>query len=301
MSCIYILWIRQLTCYIRSVRGSLLPSANPFSIWWLSVLVSGQFFDERVKVAIYNFSSRGDRHDGSFHLDVQRYRVALGLTVWVSQERWWRRCQEFSLCSENTGWRDGRRGARDYRAGRLYDCGVSPGRLGVGSGGDRFYGPGRLPVYCTWHCGCFAAVGFSMLSVGNEFFSDADLFSFGRAFPSRHAPPVLEAIAIFDPLAYGVDGLRAAFLASSHFGLVIDFGRSRSPLSCSWRWVVISFIGSSCSKKRVGRLRSAASIDHDRIEPSVENRLPSGTIPLEPNEKSVLALCQNGPCNLAHC
>ena len=48
-------------------------------------------------------------------------------------------------------------------------------------------------------------------------------FLSGALYPLRNAPPVLEAIARIDPLAYGVDGLRAAFLGSSHFGLVTDF------------------------------------------------------------------------------
>lgn len=48
-------------------------------------------------------------------------------------------------------------------------------------------------------------------------------FLSGALYPLRNAPPVLEAVARIDPLAYGVDGLRAAFLGTSHFGILTDF------------------------------------------------------------------------------
>src|ERR1700726_1545671 len=48
-------------------------------------------------------------------------------------------------------------------------------------------------------------------------------FLSGALYPLQHAPPVLEAVARIDPLAYGVDGLRAAFLGTSHFGMLTDF------------------------------------------------------------------------------
>ena len=49
-------------------------------------------------------------------------------------------------------------------------------------------------------------------------------FLSGALYPLQHAPPVLEAVARIDPLAYGVDGLRGALLGSSHFGMATDFG-----------------------------------------------------------------------------
>jgi ABC-2 type transport system permease protein len=49
-------------------------------------------------------------------------------------------------------------------------------------------------------------------------------FLSGALYPLKNAPAVLEAIARADPLAYGVDGLRGAFLGTWHFGLVTDFG-----------------------------------------------------------------------------
>ena len=79
----------------------------------------------------------------------------------------------------------------------------------------------------------FTALGTAIASLLSDFQGFQLVMNFlvmpiyflsGALYPLRHAPPVLEAIARIDPLAYGVDGLRAAFLGSSHFGLITDFG-----------------------------------------------------------------------------
>jgi ABC-2 type transport system permease protein len=49
-------------------------------------------------------------------------------------------------------------------------------------------------------------------------------FLSGALFPLDMAPQALSIIARFDPLTYGVDGLRGAFLGVSHFGMITDFG-----------------------------------------------------------------------------
>jgi ABC-2 type transport system permease protein len=49
-------------------------------------------------------------------------------------------------------------------------------------------------------------------------------FLSGALFPLDSAPPALAMIAKFNPLSYGVDGLRGAFLLSSHFGMGVDLG-----------------------------------------------------------------------------
>jgi ABC-2 type transport system permease protein len=47
-------------------------------------------------------------------------------------------------------------------------------------------------------------------------------FLSGALFPLHNLPKALEALTRLDPLSYGVDGLRAAFLGKAHFGIVTD-------------------------------------------------------------------------------
>jgi ABC-2 type transport system permease protein len=47
-------------------------------------------------------------------------------------------------------------------------------------------------------------------------------FLSGALFPLDNQHTVLKIITRFDPLSYGVDGLRAALLGASHFGVAID-------------------------------------------------------------------------------
>ncbi len=49
-------------------------------------------------------------------------------------------------------------------------------------------------------------------------------FLSGSLFPLDSAPAALRWIAIFNPLSYGVDGLRAVFTHASHFSVWTDFG-----------------------------------------------------------------------------
>ncbi len=49
-------------------------------------------------------------------------------------------------------------------------------------------------------------------------------FLSGALFPLDTAPAALGIIARLDPLSYGVDGLRGAFLQASHFGIAQDLG-----------------------------------------------------------------------------
>jgi ABC-2 type transport system permease protein len=48
-------------------------------------------------------------------------------------------------------------------------------------------------------------------------------FLSGALFPLDTAPVALKWIAVFNPLAYGVDGLRHVFLGMSHYGIWTDF------------------------------------------------------------------------------
>jgi len=47
-------------------------------------------------------------------------------------------------------------------------------------------------------------------------------FLSGALFPLQGLPAVLAAITRVDPLSYGVDGLRSALIAQSHFGFLTD-------------------------------------------------------------------------------
>lgn len=47
-------------------------------------------------------------------------------------------------------------------------------------------------------------------------------FLSGALFPLKGIPQFLQIIASFDPLSYGVDAIRAAFIGQSHFGVQTD-------------------------------------------------------------------------------
>ena len=49
-------------------------------------------------------------------------------------------------------------------------------------------------------------------------------FLSGALFPLSTVPKALQVIASVDPLAYGVDGLRAALTGVAHYGIALDLG-----------------------------------------------------------------------------
>lgn len=49
-------------------------------------------------------------------------------------------------------------------------------------------------------------------------------FLSGSLFPLNNLSPTLAAITKFNPLSYGVDGIRDALTGVTHFGLGVDFG-----------------------------------------------------------------------------
>lgn len=83
-------------------------------------------------------------------------------------------------------------------------------------------------------------ISFAFVSIGLGFASQMDdpqtfprvinffimplFFLSGALYPIESAPKWLETIAHFNPLTYGVDGLRGAILGVSNFPLWIDFG-----------------------------------------------------------------------------
>lgn len=48
-------------------------------------------------------------------------------------------------------------------------------------------------------------------------------FLSGALFPLKDAPPFIVVIAKFNPLSYGIDGLRATLISQTHFGMIGDF------------------------------------------------------------------------------
>lgn len=78
----------------------------------------------------------------------------------------------------------------------------------------------------------FTALGTAIASVIEDFQGFQLVINFlvqplfflsGALFPLMGLPKVLETITSFNPLAYGVDGLRGTLLNSAHFGLSMDF------------------------------------------------------------------------------
>jgi hypothetical protein len=62
-------------------------------------------------------------------------------------------------------------------------------------------------------------------------------FLSGALFPLNNIPAALAVVTRIDPLTYGIDGLRGAFIGVSHFGLAIghgDSGRGRLSDSSAW-------------------------------------------------------------------
>ena len=49
-------------------------------------------------------------------------------------------------------------------------------------------------------------------------------FLSGALFPLRDLPPVMQNLVRLNPLTYGVDGVRMAFIGSGTFPLFLDFG-----------------------------------------------------------------------------
>ena len=47
-------------------------------------------------------------------------------------------------------------------------------------------------------------------------------FLSGALFPLNNLPKALSFVTKLDPLSYGVDGLRAALIGTSHFGVIVD-------------------------------------------------------------------------------
>jgi ABC-2 type transport system permease protein len=77
----------------------------------------------------------------------------------------------------------------------------------------------------------FTAMGTAIASVLSDFQGFQFVMGFvvmpmfflsGSIYPLTFAPETLRIVAAFDPLAYGIDGMRAAFTGVSHYGAATD-------------------------------------------------------------------------------
>lgn len=78
----------------------------------------------------------------------------------------------------------------------------------------------------------FTALGTAIASILEDFQGFQLIMNFlvmplfflsGALFPLNIAPKFLSVVSSFDPLSYGVDGLRGSLTQISHFGLLTDF------------------------------------------------------------------------------
>jgi len=79
---------------------------------------------------------------------------------------------------------------------------------------------------------CFTALGTAIASRMSDMQAFPLIINFlimplfflsGALFPLTGSTSIFETIADFNPLAYGVDGLRDTLTGTSHFGLLLDF------------------------------------------------------------------------------
>jgi ABC-2 type transport system permease protein len=57
-------------------------------------------------------------------------------------------------------------------------------------------------------------------------------FLSGALYPLANLPVVLSVLTQIDPLSYGVDGLRGAFIGVSHFGVWVDLAVLAALAAC---------------------------------------------------------------------
>ncbi|HXQ28373.1 MAG TPA: ABC transporter permease [Gemmatimonadales bacterium] len=100
--------------------------------------------------------------------------------------------------------------------------------------GFRLPGPGAIAwasLYMTLIALMFTAFGTALASVLADFQGFQLVMNFlvmpifflsGALFPLADAPKALATVALLDPLAYGVDGLRHAVAGASYFGPLTD-------------------------------------------------------------------------------
>ena len=78
----------------------------------------------------------------------------------------------------------------------------------------------------------FTALGTAIASTMDDFHGFQMIMNFlimplfflsGALFPLDNLPKAIDIISHFNPLTYGVDGLRATLINASHFGLTTDF------------------------------------------------------------------------------
>lgn len=101
--------------------------------------------------------------------------------------------------------------------------------------GFKLVNPAELPLTFVFMCLialAFTALGTAIASVLEDMHGFQLIMNFlvmpifflsGALFPLANLPKVLNVIVRFDPLSYGVDGVRATLDGISQFGLMADF------------------------------------------------------------------------------
>ncbi|MBV8814082.1 MAG: ABC transporter permease [Verrucomicrobia bacterium] len=226
MSCIYILWIRQLTRYVRS-RSRMIASLGQPVLYLLALGFGfGPIFQKAGEGNYLQFLAPG----------------VIGMTVLFASmfsgiELIWDR--QFGFLKETLVAPVPRILIMLGRTLGGATVAVLQGLIVIVVCSIAGFRPANwafVPVafiYMALIGILFTALGTAVASLLSDFQGFQLVMNFlvmpvyflsGALYPLKNAPAVLEAIARADPLAYGVDGLRGAFLGTWHFGLVTDFG-----------------------------------------------------------------------------
>jgi ABC-2 type transport system permease protein len=226
MSCIYILWIRQLTRYVRS-RSRMIASLGQPVLYLLALGFGfGPIFQKAGEGNYLQFLAPG----------------VIGMTVLFASmfsgiELIWDR--QFGFLKETLVAPVPRILIMLGRTLGGATVAVLQGLIVIVVCSIAGFRPANwafVPVafiYMALIGILFTALGTAVASLLSDFQGFQLVMNFlvmpiyflsGALYPLKNAPAVLETIARADPLAYGVDGLRGAFLGTWHFGLVTDFG-----------------------------------------------------------------------------
>ena len=103
---------------------------------------------------------------------------------------------------------------------------------------DRRVPPGARLDACRWRSLFMALIAIVFAALGTAIGSTLQnmqgfqlimnflvmpiFFLSGALFPLANLPPALAVATRIDPLSYGIDGLRGAFIGASHFGVATD-------------------------------------------------------------------------------
>jgi ABC-2 type transport system permease protein len=226
MSVIYILWLRQLKRYVRSKPRILASLGQPMLFLIALGFGFGPIYEQAGQGSYLQFLAPGviamtvlfsgifsgieliwDRQFGflkeTLVAPVPRFQIMLGRTLGGTTVAVLQGLIVFTLC---------------FLAGFRPEVGpVLPLTL----------------VFMAMIGFVFTAMGTAIASVLTDFQAFPMVmnllvmpmfFLSGALFPLTSVPPALVVVATLDPLAYGVDGLRAALVGIGHWNIALDLG-----------------------------------------------------------------------------